>query len=151
MKKNKSIDQSLLGKNPFVNSLSIPVNKIKGKNYVMDDDVLVKEIIELEATRFTKIFVSSERRKIVNDLSSCSQRLFLWLIFEIDEGCDWVYINKDRYLKEQNLSYNTYTKARDELIRYGFISPTVIKDVFWINPDMFFQGNRIKKYRDKIQ
>lgn len=151
MKKSKTIDESLLGENPFINGLLIPVNRIRGKNYSLSDDVLIKELIELEATPYTKLFVSSERRKIINHLSSSAQRLLLWVMFELDEGKDWLYLNKTRYLKEQDLSYNTYTKARDELIRYCIIYPTVVKDVFWINPDFFFQGNRIKKYKNKTQ
>lgn len=150
MKKTKTIDETKLGLNPFVFSLRIPVNVIKGKGYQFKGDVLTKEEIEVEATPFTKVFLSSERRKIINNLSSCAQRLLLWIIFELEEGKDWLYINKSRYLKEQGLCYNTYAKARDELVRYCIIYPSLVKDVFWINPDFFFCGNRIKKYKDKI-
>ena len=150
MKKSKTIDETKLGINPFLSSLTIPVNIVKGKAYKLSDDVLVKENIELEATPFTKVYISSERRKIINNLSSSAQRLLLWIMFELDEGRDWLYLNKSRYLKEQDLTYNTYTKARDELIRYCIIYPTVVRDVFWINPDFFFQGNRIKKFKSHV-
>ncbi len=54
-------------------------------------------------------------------------------------------------MKEANItSINTYKKGLNDLIRYGVVSQTTIKDTFWINPEFFFKGSRTGKYPDKI-
>ncbi len=46
-------------------------------------------------------------------------------------------------------SENTYKAGIDELVRYGFVVNTVLKSVYWINPAVFFCGNRLNKYPTK--
>ena len=138
-----------LGKNPCTISLVIPVNILTIKHQYekdKDDDMLVNVQLELEYTEYCKVYASSERRKLVSSLSPCAKELYLWLLYEIKYGQDALWINKERFMEENTTSLNTYKKAIEELIRYAFIAYTVVKDVYWINPDFFFKGDRLKKY-----
>lgn len=141
-----------LGYNPFLNSLQIPVRKIiDTKSYKLDEGVLINNQIKLEYTPFTKVFNTSEHRIIVNNLSDKSQRLYLWIIYEIEAGKDYLWVNIDRYMEEQNIkSINTVKNALQELVRYGILNMTVVKNVYWINPDFFFNGNRISKFKQNL-
>lgn len=142
-----------LGFNPFINSLVIPViEKHFKEQYKKSDDVLVPVIQEVEYTEIAKLYCSAERRKITNNLSLRAKELFLWIMYEIDHGKDFLWVNKKRYMEEVEITaIDTYKNAMKELIRYGFLGLTVIQDVFWINPDLFFKGNRITKYPNKIE
>lgn len=74
-----------------------------------------------------------------------------FIIYELNSQQDWLWINKERYMKESHVSLNTYKAAVLELDRYGILQPTVYKDTYWVNPMFFFHGDRIKKYPSKIK
>lgn len=146
-------NDELLGINPFATSLIIPIKLLKLKSIYerASEDVIIEKEANLEAIPFIKLFQTSERRIIINNFSDRSQRLFIWLMFETTTGKDYVIINKERYMKENCVkAVNTISNAIKELLRYGIIANTYIKDVYWINPDFFFNGSRIKKYPNNI-
>jgi hypothetical protein len=72
-------------------------------------------------------------------------------MFEIDAGEDYLWINRERCLTENDISLNTYKKAIDELIKNGLITYTTVKDIYWINPNFFFHGDRVRKYKDNVK
>ena len=142
-----------LGKNPCVSSLEVPVKTLVMKHQFQqdkDDNTLVNVEIQVEALHFSRIYVTSERRKLVSALSMSAKELYLWIMYEIETGEDALWINKDRFMEENNTSLNTFKKAVEELVRYAFIAYTIVKEVYWINPDFFFKGDRMKKYPKNI-
>lgn len=142
-----------LGHNPCVNSgFVVEVNSITFKDQYKKDSsgLLLPVNTEVENVPYTKVYVTSSRRIIISGLSPSAKELYLWIFFEIEHGKDALWINKDRFMLENHTSLNTYKKALDELIRYALLAFTVVKDVYWINPDFFFKGNRIEKYPDNI-
>lgn len=116
-----------------------------------EDGDLLPAKKEVEATPFVKLYVTSERRLIISKLSTASKELFLWIMLEVDAGKDALWINKERFMLENNTSLNTYKKGMDELIRYAFLAYTVVREVYWINPDFFFRGDRVSKYPNNIK
>lgn len=151
--KKPNIDEKNLPKNPFSNSLTIPVvGKVLEDHYKIKDDVKLPYEIELEYTRFFKVYSTKAHRMIVNNLQPSTKELFLWLMYTIEYGEDYVWINKKRYMEECSVSLNTYKKSIKEMIRYGLIVPMGLYDnTYWINPDFFFKGSRVNKYPDKVQ
>jgi hypothetical protein len=152
--KKPKFDYNKLGVNPCASSsLIITVNEIAFKDFYMQDEdgILLPAKKEVEATPFTKLYVTAERRLIVAKLSPAAKELFLWVMLELDSGKDALWINKDRFMEENNTSLNTFKKAIDELIRYAFLAYTVVREVYWINPDFFFKGDRISKYPKNIK
>lgn len=152
--KKPKIDEGTLGKNPFVSSLKIKVSSVVSKDkfrYDKKDDVWMNAEQDWESVSFTRIYSDSERRLQMAALKASAKELLLWLMYECETGKDWMWINKVRYMEENNInSINTYKSALNELIRTGYITKTVIADVFWINPHFFFNGNRIKCFPENI-
>lgn len=150
--KKPIIDEKILGTTPFINLFNIPVNTIYFKNqYFKNKDGELETLKrEVEQTPFIRMFINSDKRKIVNKLYPSTKDLYLWLLFTIESGKDYVWINKTRYMEETETSVNTYKKAITQLVTEHLLLTTNIKDVFWINPDMFFRGDRVKKYPQNI-
>lgn len=145
-------DYKTLGINPFSISLEIKVKELELLNaYKKDGDDWLPVTNEVEDTPYTKMFITSERRIIVSNLSPAAKELYLWIMFEIDAGKDALWINKERYMLENHTSINTYKKALEDLIRYAIISQTVVQGVYWFNPDFFFRGDRIRKYPKNLK
>lgn len=144
-----------LGINPFIANLQIPINKLQLDSFreITEDGESIKlyDTVTLEKTKFTKMYCSSERRILLMNCSLRSKELILWIMFEIKSSEDYIWINKERYMRESNISsINTYKDALLELIRYGIIALSGVQNVYWINPDMFFKGDRISKYPNNI-
>lgn len=155
----KEIDGERLGRNPFIESLSIPVNKIQiqgqyraTKDILADGKPLMLPVeIDIEADTHCKVYNDARRRKTMVVLPKAGKELFLWLIYEVEAGKDYVWINKKRYMRENGIkAYNTYRAAIKDLIGGGFISGTVATDVYWVNPALFFCGSRKGKFPENI-
>ena len=140
-----------LGLNPCTIPLTIPVHEMTfSDQYRKDGEDLILLFKEVEKTPFIRMYVTSPRRKILSLCSPQAKSLFLWIIFEIEYSKDYLWINKKRYMEENEVSSATYSRALAELHRYNLIQPSVKKGIYWINPDFFFKGNRISKYPKNV-
>lgn len=146
-------EEDELGINPFLSSLEIPVSKIKSDDrFTKDGELWYKANFEFDADNSCKVFSDSVRRLKMVKLSARGKDLLLWLVFEADKGKDYVWLNKDRYMEECKISsMNTYRSAVNDLIRNAYINRTVVTDIFWINPTLFYNGNRIKAFPDNVK
>lgn len=156
MKRNKKplIDPERFVRNPLVGEdFKILVNRKRdGKTFYKDKDGdwLPREY-DLERSRSTKVYIERDHRLIVSKLHAPAQRLYLWLMYELDPAKDYLWINKYRYMEENEItSLNTYKAGVEELARCLFICPSFVKDVYWVNPKLIFSGSRVNKYPDKI-
>ena len=113
----------------------------------------IVEPIELEYERYVKVFVEADKRKQMAKIGAPARDLFLWIMYELESGKDYLWINKEAYMKEMDVrSINTYKAAVIELIKQNMIAASGIVDgVYWINPRMFFCGDRKKKYPNNVE
>lgn len=149
------VNEDKLGINPFLNSLIVPVNKVKDKGdnkFTQDGDEWYKGEWEYDADSYCKVFSDSARRQRVSSLTPRGKDLLMWLQYEAKKGKDWLWVNKQRYMAECNVSsVTTYRSAVNDLIKNSIIIKTVITDVFWINPYFLFNGSRIKAFPDNVK
>jgi len=146
------IDKDKLKVNPFSEQLKIVIKKMPTGTYSVDKDGdLIPKEIDLEQSRFTKVYHAAWARDLVMTLCSPAMALYLWIQYNLVSGQDWIWINKQYYMaKTETTSLNTYRKGVEELITCGFITPTIYKDTYWINPSLFFCGSRLLKYPSKV-
>lgn len=146
----KEID---LGVNPFLSNFTILVNSLTMKGqYRKDGDDLLPTEVDFDRQQSTRLYISPNYRKIAMGLSGNELRLFVWIAYEANQGKDYLWINVNRFLEESGLSLNTYKSAIVKLARYGYVNKTVFnKDVFWINPNVFFNGNRVNVFPNHVK
>lgn len=147
------IDDSKLGINPLtINDLEIKVVDKTFKSFKFDSETIIHDSALIEYDTSTKVYNKANNRLFVAKLTAGSKSLLLWLIFEMDNNKDYIWINKTRYMEENDISsINTYKKAITELTRYCVIYPMLGKrNVYWINPRLMFNGNRVTKYPNNI-
>ncbi len=148
--------ESQLGANPFVKKLVIPVYTLVFEHQFKKDkdgDFLpVKKKVDYNSV--VKIYNQAERRIKIGKLPLNSKELLLWLIYELEAGKDYIWINKKRYMEEVKIkSINTYKSALSGLLHEDadLLKSTIIEDVYHINPDYFFCGDRVGKYPNNIK
>ena len=74
----------------------------------------------------------------------------MWILLDLKPAKHFININKDRFMEETGCARSSYYKSIKELHKSAMIVPTTEKNAYWINPEFFFKGNRIKKYPDKL-
>lgn len=149
--KKPDINESKIGINPFTVSLVIEVNKNVIPNaYKQEDGIWVQATIEQEVTPFVKVYRTVEHRKVISSLSGPAMKLLEHVRNTVECGCDYLWINKERFMEENSMSLNTYKKAIQQLCLVSILYKMVNYDYYWINPDYFFFGSRVKKYPNKV-
>lgn len=148
------IDESVLGTNPFSHELVVEVNKrLDSKAVIKDketgDEIPAESLVERQ--KITKVYLSAALRDRAMNLSAGAQRMFIYILYDLDTNKDWVTIvPKDYEKRAKKGTLNVYKKAIDELVRYSYLTPTLYRYVYWINPALFFSGNRITKYKENV-
>ena len=151
--KIKILTETALGLNPMVDSsFVIPIRKSAlPHQFKIDGDLKLPVELEMEKEDLVKVYTKSENRLHVANLSNGAKSLYLHIVYEIPYGKDYIEINFKRYMQENNISsLNTYKAALQELHSQLFICPSVVKGIYWINPRLFFAGNRVTKYPKNV-
>lgn len=112
----------------------------------------IRRITTVDSDPFVKLFVAELDRFF--DLSPTALRVVTVLIKSIGKirmgDGDQVYITEKSIgdtLRENGLtppSSATYYRVIDELIAKGFIAPSTNTPLFFINPAIFFNGDRVR-------
>lgn len=157
-KRLEEYDESKLVNNPFTYSLLIPTTKVLSDKFkFLPDEVLqgegvfIKDTFHIERTQSVRMYYCTGCKAMIYNLSDKAQRLYIYLLYNLERKKDYVQINKDDYMKKNNVKSNTtYLAAVEELIRYGFIGNTMYKTVYWTNPFLFSSSHRLSMYPDRI-
>lgn len=140
--------------NPLVNeTFVVAVRVVKDGSFTVNRGIKALKEFEMDADACAKMFIATLNRQAVAGMNTRAKELLLWLLFELDSGRDWLWINQDRYMEENNItSVTTFRGAVAELVNNRYIFPHAkYKDVYWINPRMMFRGSRVNKYPSSVR
>lgn len=146
--------------NPFVREQKIEAFRYAGKKEILGTigyDGQMTPGIELtkkgiiDRSNKVSIFMTPQNRKIYMMLSDPAHKLTRYIEGIIRHNNDIVKINTTKFMGEAFIkSRTTAYKAIEELCRYGFITKYHKQSYYWINPFMFFNGNRLVKYPNNV-
>lgn len=148
----KGFDEKGLGLNPFVADLTIMVRRHEKAviNKYDNPDVLERDYDQL---KYCKVFHTTDARGRVVGLQLRSKELYLYLIHNVDATKDYIFIDKGAYMTSHGIkSINTFKQAVRDLSAHLYIHPhATLKNLYWINPQYFFNGSRLAKYPDRVR
>ncbi len=152
--------------NPFWEPTEIKVGKkritVAGGTHIGDGgEVLahsgVHVVREVDETEFLKLYTKNV--KAIFDLKPSAQRVLEYLMVELQKtpNADAIYlawIGAEDYFSEHHvkMSRSSFYNALKALIDKGFLAESTRTNMFWFNPNLFFNGNRmtfIHEYRKK--
>lgn len=148
----KDIDVTKLVVNPFAETLRVEVSKIEDPTKMIPDEngEMVPAHYYVEKDKANKIYLSAANRNAVMKLSTGAMRMYMFILHDISLAHDWITVLPDWYKAHGGKSLNVYKQAIEELIMAGYISNTMYKYTYWINPRIFYPGSRINKYPSNI-
>lgn len=150
--------------NPFWESTTVKVGKkritVGGGTHVADSGEYLSHsgihiVKETDSEEFLKIYTKNVRA--IFDLKPTTQRVLQFLMSELQKtpNADAIYLvwmGAEEYFSHENLSVSrpSFQRALKELLDKGFIAESTRPSMFWFNPNLFFNGDRmtfIHEYR----
>jgi len=147
------ITKQELGINPFVQSLNVRIATlpIEGKYETTPEGYVIPLTVKLDAHKYTKIFHSADIRKSLWTLTPTAMKLYLYILYKVESATDYIKLNRVKVMAECEIkSRNTFQPAVKELVRLGLIQPTVEKEYYWINPQLYYCGDRVRNFPNNL-
>jgi predicted transcriptional regulator len=115
----------------------------------------IHRIEHVDESRFIKLF--TDNLKVFFDLSSASQKVLHCVLAELQKHPDadgiwlpWFTVEDFALEKTIKISRTSFQRAMKEMLEKGFIAESENQNFYWINPNLFFNGDRmvfISEYR----
>lgn len=150
--------------NPFWDKTEVKIGKkhitVSGGTHVSESGEptahsgihIVKHVDEDE---FLKLYTKNVRA--IFDLKPTTQRVLQYLMSELQKtpNADAIYLawfGAEEYFTHENLAVSrpSFQRAMRELLAKGFIAESTKTNMYWFNPNLFFNGSRmafIHEYR----
>ena len=103
---------------------------------------------EVDEDEFVKVY--TKNIKAIFDLKPTAQRVLQYLITQLQKtpNADAIYlawVGAEEYFSENDIktSRASFHRALSELIQKCFLAESTKPNMFWFNPNLFFNGNRL--------
>ena len=143
--------------NPFWGKTEVKIGskivKISGGKHISGEGESISHsgihiVRDIDENEFVKIY--TKNIKAIFDLKPTAQRVLQYLIIELQKtpNADAVYlawVGAEEYFSENHIqsSRASFHRALNELIQKGFLAESTKPNMFWFNPSLFFNGNRL--------
>jgi hypothetical protein len=121
------------------------LNTATGETMAHSGVHVVREVDEAE---FVKLYTANI--KSIFDLKPGSQRILQYLIVQLQKtpNADAIYlawVGAEEYFSEHQvkMSRSAFYNSLKELMVKGFIAESTLPNLFWFNPNLFFNGDRM--------
>lgn len=102
----------------------------------------------VDEDRFIKVF--TQNLKVFFDLSIASQKVLQCVLHTLQESPNkdgiflpWFTVEDYSKLHEMKISRATFHRSLKEMLEKGFLAESEHASFYWINPHLFFNGNRM--------
>jgi len=105
---------------------------------------------EVDSNQFIKVFTVG--LKMMFDLSKSDMKVFTYIMSLTMMKSDKINFIPAQCIKSSGLSRASVVRAVINLANAGIIAKTDVNNVYWINPTVFFRGDRmvlVREYRKK--
>lgn len=161
-KKKPDIQKSDMAANPFIANQIIKARAFnKEEHYVIqvDDGVnlingTIKNYNLVEEQKSTKIYHDVSYRDLLFTLKERPLKLLLYIMYQIEPNEDYIWINNVHFQDHVKCNKKDYREAVESLIDSSVLACckySKFSEVYYINPLIFFCGNRLKKYPDNVK
>lgn len=166
IQKSRKKGVTVYSENPFWNKTEVKVGtkriSVAGGRHVSDDGESIQHggvhvIHEVDRDEFVKLY--TKNIKVFFDLKPSSMKVLQYLLAQLQNSIngDGIYLSwfsGEKYFSEQDLGVSraSFTRSMKELLEKKFIAESAEPNFYWINPNLFFNGDRmtfIKEYRVK--
>lgn len=119
--------------------------KERVNNFLEDKELILAKELYKDTTNFCKLFIDQKILDI-NNLNGNDSKLFLYILFTtLNANVDFIILNPKVLSEKLNMSINTIYSCIVNLNKNLVITQKEDDNViYWINPYIFFRGDRKK-------
>lgn len=159
-------DTYAYAENPFWEKTEVKIGskmiRVSGGKHISIDGESIEHsgihiVKNIDEEEFLKIY--TKNIKAIFDLKPTAQRVLQYLMTELQKtpNADAIYlawVGAEEYFCENHIQVSraSFHRALSELIQKGFLAESTKPNMFWFNPNLFFNGNRmtfVHEYRKK--
>lgn len=97
----------------------------------------------VDSERFAKIYLDGLSKTF--GLTKTALKVFQVILKSCEKDSDQIYLNFALASKiDEQMIERTYHRGLLELLKNGYIAYSDLPNKFWINPHLFFNGDRVK-------
>ena len=136
--------------NPFLSHLSVTVKKSEKtrrtvKSFqencaTIEEESTVYTYVELD--EFTKLYHTKQFMGLINSFNPYGLRIFVYILFNLERDKDWIYLKQSDLMKSFEASEVSIVNGMKNLMDIGIIAKRSTRSEYWINPQLFFNGDR---------
>lgn len=138
---------SVRKKRIVVNNTKAIIDKETGE---IGDAVEVVVVQNVDTEQFVKLFTGELKRFF--DLTAATMKLLQVLLSQVQKApnTDKIMLNLNvaqeyfTFISEKPMSKATFHRSINELLEKLFIAETVLSGLYYINPNLFFNGDRVR-------
>lgn len=139
--------------NPYLEDLEFrAVEVIEVDRFVDKDTVVVDKEYSYDLDRKVSLFQNKLNRMLFGSMTYSEMKLFLYICMVLKHNDTYVFINhrlvKEDLLDDKGFGNYSLRGGIKKLISRNIIRETGVKDFYWINPKVFFAGNRVEVFKD---
>lgn len=149
---------SAYSKNPFWDAYSVEIGKKRvtiAGGFITQPETGqtqhhagIHRVEFVDEDRFVKLFTQNLR--VFFDLSAASQKVLQCVLHSLQESPNqdgiflpWFAVEDFSKLHDMKISRATFHRALREMLEKGFLAESEHQNYYWINPHLFFNGNRM--------
>lgn len=137
--------------NPFVSSLRIEVSYIQNREVTQEIDGIVYTVKPVEKEGYVCFYADSALDVFLR-LSSTGKDLLVYIMHKLNRlkktNRDYLELDSVQCMERLGISRATFYRAIQELTNVAIIPRKSRRGTYWINPQIFFKGNRLRAYPD---
>lgn len=146
-------------KNPFMADLKLSIRPkrltvARGSSLIdsstgeIQGTTEVQQVVPVDETQFIKLYTANIG--VFFDLSKSGLKVFCALMLAVQKkaGSDLVYLDLASLPEEVAISKQTFYRGLTELIENKFVAKHPSPNWFFVNPNLFFNGDRVRFVRE---
>ncbi len=147
------MDQTeIISENPFTGSYILRVirthliyNENHLKKLMEAEESNEKDYFDAEAHNKATVYENTTfAKQMLGTAKPNTLRLYFYIVSKLSKDKDWINLRVNDIKAELGISRPTMYTAIEQLRDFRLLSPRKGRNVYWINTELLFNGNRIK-------
>jgi Firmicute plasmid replication protein (RepL) len=136
-------------KNPFLGSFEINCGYSKPNKSNSEDHLSSITFNLMEYDRRVSVY-QDDLMQVVTKFSGSTHLLFFYVLAHLGDGSESIQLLENKVTFECGISKSTFRRSLEQLKELNILRRKRMKNMYWINPGMFFRGQRYKNFPNSI-
>lgn len=136
-------------KNPFLGSFEINCGYSKPSKEKSEEHLSSITFTLMEYDRRVSVY-QEDLMQVVTKFSGSTHLVFFYVLAHLSDNSEVIQLLENKVTFECGISSSTYRRALEQLKELNVLVKKRVKNMYWINPALFFRGQRYRSFPNSI-